>query len=195
MGSLRYLSFSANELTGTIPSELGELGTIEFLSVSRNSLSGEIPSELGGLTAPQRLYLYENELTGEVPELAELTRLETLWIHDNGLSFGTNRETLFSLDFTPGEDKFGDKYFFFTIPIEPDWADSLERITLTGPDGIVSVNREDQRVMTVVTEPGTGRIRALLRDWEGALPETLRGDPDLAVVTTRGLGDAVRLRR
>ena len=109
--------------------------------------------------------------------------------------FGANRETLFSIDFTPGEDKFGDKYFLFTIPIEPEWGDSLERITLTGPDGLVSVDREDQRPMTVVEEPGTGRIRALLRDWEGALPETLRGDPDLVAVTTRGLGDALRLRR
>ena len=109
--------------------------------------------------------------------------------------FGANRETLFSLDFTPGEDKFGDKYFFFTVPIEPDWADSLERITLTGPDGPVSVDREDLRAMTVVTEQGTGRIRALLRDWEGTLPETLRRDADLAVVTTRGLAEAVRLRR
>ena len=109
--------------------------------------------------------------------------------------FGANRETLFSLDFTPGEDKFGDKYFFFTVPIEPDWADSLERITLTGPDGPVSVDREDLRAMTVVTEQGTGRIRGLLRDWEGTLPETLRRDADLAVVTTRGLAEAVRLRR
>lgn len=109
--------------------------------------------------------------------------------------FGANRGTLFSLEFTPGEDKFGDKYFFFTVPIEPYWADSLERITLTGPDGPASVDREDLHAMTVVTEPGTGRIRALLRDWEGALPETLRQDPGLAVVTTRGLAEAAKLRR
>ncbi len=39
----------------------------------------------------------------------------------------------------PGEDQFGDKYFFFTIPIEARWAGSLDRITLTGPEGVVTV--------------------------------------------------------
>ena len=108
---------------------------------------------------------------------------------------GTGRETLFSLDFMPGEDKFGDKYFFFTVPIEPEWEDSLERIVLTGPDGMVAVERDEEHAITVVTERGTGRIRAILRDWGGALPAALGSLGDLDVRTTRGVGEAVRLRR
>ena len=108
---------------------------------------------------------------------------------------GSDGRALFSLDFTPGEDGNGGRHFFFTVPIEADWADALERITLTGPEGLVALDADDQRRITVVTERSTGRIRAILRDWEGGLPAALSGDPDLDVVTTRMMRDAVRLRR
>ena len=108
---------------------------------------------------------------------------------------GSDGRALFSLEFTPGEDGNGGRHFFFTVPIEADWADALERITLTGPEGLVALDADDQRMITVVTERSTGRIRAILRDWEGGLPAALSGDPDLDVVTTRMIRDAVRLRR
>ena len=100
----------------------------------------------------------------------------------------------FSLSFTPGEDVDGNKYFLFTIPIEEDWENSLERITLTGPEGEVTVDSSDRRAITVVTDPATGRIRAILRDWTRALPAALGDTDGLEVVTTRGIADAVRLR-
>ena len=103
--------------------------------------------------------------------------------------------TLFSLDFTPGDDEYGGKHFFFTVPIEADWEDALERITLTGPEGMAYLDQADERRITVVREPGTGRLRAILRDWEGALPSVLSDAADLEVSMTRGLREAVRLRR
>ena len=101
----------------------------------------------------------------------------------------------FSLSFTPGEDVDGNKYFLFTIPIEDDWEDSLARITLTGPEGAVTVDDGDPRSLTVVTDPATGRIRAILRDWDRALPAALGDTAGLEVVTTRGITEAVRPRR
>ncbi len=103
--------------------------------------------------------------------------------------------TLFSLDFMPTEDEHGGKHFFFTVPIEAGWEDALERVTLTGPEGQAYVDQADERRITVVTEPGTGRLRAILRDWEGPLPDALRDEADLEVSMTRGLREAVRLRR
>jgi len=38
-------------------------------------------------------------------------------------------------------------------------------------------------------------LRAILRDWEGALPDMLRDAAGLAVSMMRGLKEAVRLRR
>ena len=108
---------------------------------------------------------------------------------------GSDGRALFSLDFTPTEDEYGGKHFFFTVPIEADWEDALERITLTGPEGRAFLDQTDERRVTVVTEPGTGRLRAILRDWEGALPDVLGDAADLEVSMTRGLKEAVRLRR
>ncbi|MDE2795015.1 MAG: Ig-like domain-containing protein [Gemmatimonadota bacterium] len=104
-------------------------------------------------------------------------------------------EMEFSLSFTPGEDKYGNKYFFFAVPIEADWEDLLERITLTGPEGEVTVDQNDPRSLTIVTDPATGRIRAILRDWNQALPSALGDTAGLEVVTTRGIVEAVRLVR
>ena len=104
-------------------------------------------------------------------------------------------QALFSLDFTPTEDGHGGRHFFFTVPIEPGWENSLDRITLTGPEGGAYLDQTDERRITVVTERGTGRIRAILRDWEGALPDVLGDGTDLEVSMTRGPREAVRLRR
>lgn len=100
----------------------------------------------------------------------------------------------FSLSFTPGEDVYGNSYFLFAIPIEVGWEDTLDRITLTGPEGEVTVDSGDRRAITVVTDPSTGRVRAILRDWDRALPAALGDTGGLEVVTTRGLQEAVRLR-
>lgn len=103
--------------------------------------------------------------------------------------------TEFSLDFAPGEDQFGNRYFFFTLPIEPGWEESLDRITLTGPEGSASLLTGDERTLSVVTDRSTGRIRALLRDWDGVLPAALSDAADVEVATTSGLKEAVGLRR
>ena len=108
--------------------------------------------------------------------------------------FGRGGQTEFSLSFTPGEDKYGNKYFFFAIPIEAGWEGSLERITLTGPEGEVTVDGNDPRSLTIVTDRATGRIRAILRDWNRALPAALGDTSGLEVVTTRGIVEAVRPR-
>ena len=124
--------------------------------------------------------------TATLPERSGPYRIE---------GFARTGEVEFSLSFTPGEDVYGNKYFFFTIPIEGDWEESLERITLTGPEGEVTVDNSDPRSITVVTDPNTGRIRAILHDWEGPLPEVLGDTSGLEVESTRGILQATRLRR
>ena len=123
--------------------------------------------------------------TAKLPEETGPYRLDGL---------GPGGDVEFSLSFTPGEDVYGNKYFLFTIPIEDDWENSLERITLTGPEGEVTVDSGDRRSITVVTDPSTGRIRAILRDWDRGLPAVLGETGGLEVETTRGILEAVRLR-
>ena len=99
---------------------------------------------------------------------------------------------LFSLSFTPGQDKFGDKYFLFAIPVEQDWEGSLDRIVLTGPEGSVAIGADDQRTLSVFRDARTGEVRGILRDWDGDLPVALQQAGDLSVMTVQGLTDSVR---
>ena len=81
------LSLGSNQLSGEIPSELGNLLKLQNLDLSSNWLSGEIPSELGNLLRLQRLDLSGNRLSGEIPaELGNLANLEHLYLDDNQLS-------------------------------------------------------------------------------------------------------------
>ena len=70
--TLLYLSGSG--LTGSIPSEVGELINLTILYLNNNQLTGSIPSEVGELTNLPRLYLNSNQLTGSIPpEIENLT--------------------------------------------------------------------------------------------------------------------------
>ena len=66
-----------NELTGTIPSELGRLSFLRTLYLGRNNLVGTVPKELGMIQPVASISLQYNQLTGEIPE-ADLYRIPTL---------------------------------------------------------------------------------------------------------------------
>ena len=77
----------SNNLTGPIPPELGNLTSLGILNLSFNNLTGSIPSELGNLVNLRRLIIYINNLTGPIPpELGNLTNLETLNLSSNNLT-------------------------------------------------------------------------------------------------------------
>ena len=91
LGNLRNLvalHLSENEgLTGQIPSELGALERLQVLSLSYNSLSGSIPPELGSLGKLRGLDLSHNALSGAIPpELQNLEQLRGLDLSRNSLS-------------------------------------------------------------------------------------------------------------
>ena len=86
-GRVIELNLSENELSGSIPPELGNLSKLEWLALSQNSLNGTIPSELGYLSKLSGLSLFSNQLSGSIPtELGELTNLEGMSISGNRLS-------------------------------------------------------------------------------------------------------------
>ena len=85
---LRSLDFSDNEHRGELDNLLwGNLANLQVLDISFNDLSGPIPSELGELTNLRELNLSDNHLSGPIPsELGELTNLQELNISSNSLS-------------------------------------------------------------------------------------------------------------
>ncbi len=99
-----------------------------------------------------------------------------------GLSADGQRE--FSLSFTPSPLEYGGGSFVFFIPWEADWAGSLDRMVLSGPEGEYTLTRSGAPAMAVVTDPSTGRIQAIVRDWEGG---PLPGEGTAEVTVTRGI--------
>lgn len=87
LSGLVTLDLYGNQLTGAIPVELGNLSDLHYLNLGSNSLTGGIPAELGGLANLDSLRLSYNELTGPIPaELSGLGRLEELQLLGNQLT-------------------------------------------------------------------------------------------------------------
>ena len=81
------LDLHHNELSGSIPAALGNLSNLEYLALRANELSGPIPAALGNLSKLATLDIYLNELSGSIPaELGNLSKLEHLGLSYNELS-------------------------------------------------------------------------------------------------------------
>ena len=86
-GRVTVLDLRRNNMTGSIPSELGYLSKLEILRLYENALAGHIPAELGNLDKLAYLDLRGNQLSGRIPhQLGNLSNLLLLDITDNELS-------------------------------------------------------------------------------------------------------------
>lgn len=66
---LRNLWLFENDLTGTLPSEIGQLTKLTKLTFGGNRIEGPLPSELGKLTNLQDFLMAANTFTGStIPE-------------------------------------------------------------------------------------------------------------------------------
>ncbi|XP_030972525.1 probable LRR receptor-like serine/threonine-protein kinase At1g07650 isoform X2 [Quercus lobata] len=84
---LEFLSLSVNNLSGPIPSFLGNITTLRNLTIESNLFSGTVPHELGNLVNLESLVLNANNLTGELPvALTNLTKLKLLRISSNNFT-------------------------------------------------------------------------------------------------------------
>ena len=91
-GNVTELALPDNNLSGTLPAELGSLISLNALDLSENRLSGTIP-DLSSLTSLTTLNFGDNQLSGTIPDLTALTQLQTLNLRDNRLT-GTIPEEL-----------------------------------------------------------------------------------------------------
>ena len=85
-GLVYQIILPTNNLTGTLPAELGNLSSLRMLYFDNNSLAGEIPGELGNLSQLEELYLQRNAFTGRLPRsLMQLENLQKLHFHSQEL--------------------------------------------------------------------------------------------------------------
>ena len=125
-------------------------------------------------------------------------RLEPAFVHDarvklpeasgpyqlTGLDAQGRR--LFSLSFTPDELDHGGSNFLFAVPFEPTWTEDLDRVTLTGPQGSTTLDRDTGGRAAMIVDRATGRVRTIARDWSsGALPAAMLANVQVEII--RGL--------
>jgi Leucine-rich repeat (LRR) protein len=81
------IKLDSNNLTGSLPPELGNLSHLQTLHLHNNQLSGSLPSEWSRLTDLQTLFLSFNQLSGNLPtEWEQLSNLQWLYLHNNQLN-------------------------------------------------------------------------------------------------------------
>ncbi len=123
------LNLKRNQLTGSIPTELGNLSNLRWLNLSNNLLTGGIPQELGNLDNLRRLSLSNNQLTGSIPtELGNLDNLLALSLSNNQLTDSIPTE-LGSLD-DLGWLRLSNNQLTGSIPTELGSLDNLRRLGL-----------------------------------------------------------------
>lgn len=91
-GSVTQLSLGYNNLSGSLPEEIGDLIELEYLYITSNyNLTGSIPSSLGNLIKLKQLSLSYNSFSGAIPaSLGNLSELIYLDIGENYQNYQYN---------------------------------------------------------------------------------------------------------
>jgi len=90
-------------------------------------------------------------------------------------------ERMFSMSFTPDRVDHGGAGFLFAVPVEEGRADELARVTLSGPEGVTTLDRDGGGGGAIVTSRSTGRILSIVRDWSRVRPGALGTAAEVSV--------------
>jgi len=81
--SVRALYLPDNNLTGSIPSEIGNIINLDYIGLEHNNLTGNVPITIDKLTLLTYLNLIDNQLSGSLPTLTKLINLKYLQFYLN----------------------------------------------------------------------------------------------------------------
>ena len=84
---LVQLNLSGNRLFGTIPEAIGHMSVLSFLMLQDNGLTGTLPIAIGDLLSAEEIILSNNKLEGHLPEnIGRLSKLRGLKVDNNVFS-------------------------------------------------------------------------------------------------------------
>lgn len=129
-GFVESIELPGNNLSGTIPPEIGELTYLKRLNLRDNDLHGPIPPEIGHLWRLEVLDLGKNSLSGCIPEaLFYLELLRKLYLNENTLDGPLSHEIkrLYNIE----ELDLGKNTLKCEIPLELSDLKTLKRLRLS----------------------------------------------------------------
>ena len=143
----------------------------------------------GGMGADGKLFLEPAFVVDAIPTLPATAGEFRL----RGRTEGSGDAFSFSFDMPYIPDVEDERSsFVFAVPVT--WTDALVSISLAGGDESVALDATSNLPMTVVRDPVTGQIRAMLRGPEAAAMDAV-GDPGLEVLFSRGIPEEAIQRR
>ena len=85
VGHVSEIRLGGNNLTGSLPMEIGNYPELTYLGLWANQITGNIPPEIGNLTNLVVLDITPNTFSGSIPdEIGNLVNLEILWLNQCG---------------------------------------------------------------------------------------------------------------
>ena len=143
-GNLSHTSFPLdfcttvhNQLSGPIPTEIGNLLSLTMLELNNNIMTGTLPTQLGQLTKLEQLKLAKNVFTGFIPtEIGLMASLSSIDLRGNSLTGPIPSEIGLITHLT--EIRLEGNNFTGTIPVE---VASLERLKVLTFDNSLTGNR------------------------------------------------------
>ena len=110
--------------------------------------------------------------------------------------------TVFDLNFGMAEIACGGegRSFALILPVQPDWAGRLARVSFSGPEGVSTLDGDEGSVAALLLDRATGSVRGILRDWSKPAAKraaTTLGipEPEQEVLVSRGIPDAASWTR
>uniref|UniRef100_A0A0D9UWT6 Receptor kinase-like protein Xa21 n=1 Tax=Leersia perrieri TaxID=77586 RepID=A0A0D9UWT6_9ORYZ len=85
---LEILVLSNNNFTGQLPISIANLSTtLQTLYLGGSRISGSIPSDIGNLVGLESVYLFDTDISGVIPDsIGKLENLTALYLYNNSLS-------------------------------------------------------------------------------------------------------------
>ena len=90
--------------------------------------------------------------------------------------------------------------FAVVLPMRTDWMSRLDTITLSGPEGEMTIDKEGDRTAALLIARSTGEVRGILRDWGDQAVGSVSGrrvlpEGNLEVLISRGVPGAASAER
>ena len=175
------------------------IGDYHVANALRHRVSVEVPAEFapktrsvvvwGGLDSNGNPYLEPSFITDAMPSLPLPGRDFVV----RGTTEDGSEAFAFTFDMPETWDVDDERSgFVFAIPVT--WPDALERVSLTGGNESAILDGSTDSPMTILRDPVTGEVRAILRRPVAQAMEAV-GEPNLEVLFSPGIPDGALRRR